>query len=63
MYIYFNALKAVHVVTYHGSVDRSENSYPLYMGDLVPLNYEKISSSFLPPYALLVHYLSFFIGR
>ena len=38
----------------YGRIDRSGNSYPLHRGDLVPLNYAKISSSFLPPDALLV---------
>ena len=38
----------------HGRIDRSGNSYPIYMVDHVSLNYAKISSSFLPPEALLV---------
>ena len=33
----------------HGRIDRSGNSYSLYMEDHVLLNYAKISPSFLPP--------------
>ena len=43
------ACTSIFAVRKHCLIDRSGNFYPLYMGNLVPLNYAKISSSFLPP--------------